>query len=110
MVTAMNNKIDIIGKLTEVSFGVDYTDRYFRQADFHTHVFEQDKQRYVWQSKSRCEINLTEGSTYHLKAVVGDRLLGGRGISITDVELLGEMAVSNKLIQLIIDFKEGADL
>lgn len=96
----MDNFTDIIGKLLEVSYGVDYGDRYFCPANLHTYVFEQDKQRYVWQSKYRCKLDLTEGSTYHLKAVVGDRLLGGRGLSISSVEFVGEMNINNKVVRL----------
>ncbi|WP_157793911.1 hypothetical protein [Paenibacillus donghaensis] len=95
-----NNKTDIIGKLIEVSYGVDYTDRYFRPANLHTYVFEQDKQRYVWQSKYRCQQELTEDSTYHLKVAVGERLLGGRGLSISDVEFVSEMTIKDNVIHL----------
>lgn len=99
----MNNKTDIIAKFIKEDHGVDYADRYMCPAEIYNYVFEQDKQSYVWQSKQCCNIVLSEGSTYHLKATVGNRLLGGRGISINEVEILGEMKVDNKVIRLIID-------
>ncbi|OME55468.1 hypothetical protein BSK59_13400 [Paenibacillus odorifer] len=89
----MDNKTDIIAVLIEVSYGVDYTDRYFRPANLHTYVFEHEKQRYVWQSKGRSALNLVEGGTYVFRAVIGERLIGGRGLLISEVEFGGEMGL-----------------
>jgi len=99
----MDNKTDIIAKFIKEDYGVDYADRYMCPAEIYNYIFEQDKQSYVWQSKQRCKIGLSEGSTYHLKAVVGNRLLGGRGLSINEVEFLGEMKVDNKVIRLTLN-------
>ncbi|MEK4006418.1 hypothetical protein [Paenibacillus sp. FSL H3-0333] len=97
----MEDKVDIIGKLIEEVYGLDYFDRYFRSADVYAYTFENDKkERFVWQCKVRCNIKLTEGCLYHLRALKGRRLLGGRGVSITDVEILGEMKVTDNLIRL----------
>lgn len=99
----MNNKTDIIVKFIKEEYGVDYSDRYMRPAEIFNYVFEQNKQSYVWQSIQRCKVELSEGSTYHINAVVGSRLLGGRGLSIIELEFLGEMKVDNKVTRLITD-------
>ncbi|WP_405169360.1 hypothetical protein [Paenibacillus sp. FSL H3-0286] len=96
----MNNKTDIIAKFINTAYGVDYTDRYMCPAEIYNYIFEENKQSYVWQSKQRYEMDLTEGSIYHLKARVGNRLLGGRGLSINEVEIIGQMNIDNKIIRL----------
>ncbi|QSF43301.1 hypothetical protein [Paenibacillus tianjinensis] len=96
----MDNKTDIIGVFIQEDYGNDYFDRYLCPADIYVYIFECGKQRYIWQSKQRCELGLIEGSTYHMKAIAGRRLLGGRGLSISEVEVIGEMNINNKVIRL----------
>ncbi|MEK4451264.1 hypothetical protein [Paenibacillus sp. FSL L8-0506] len=99
----MENKIDIIAKYIEVDCGLDFFDRFFCPADVYVYIFEANKQHYVWQSKECCTLELTVGSTYHLKALIGDRLLGGHGLNINEVEIVGGMNIDNKVIRLITD-------
>jgi hypothetical protein len=88
----MNNKIDIVAKFIEEDYGTDYFDRYLRPAEVYVYIFENSrKERFVWQSRVRCKLKLFEGHIYHLKALQGDRLLGGRGQNINEVEILGVM-------------------
>ncbi|OMD09851.1 hypothetical protein [Paenibacillus odorifer] len=99
----MDNKIDIIAKCIKKDCELDYFDRLLCPTDGYVYIFEANKQLYVWQSKDCCTLELTEGSTYHLKAVIGDRLLEGRGLSINEVEIVGEMNIDNKVIRVIFD-------
>ncbi|MBT2293750.1 hypothetical protein J7E73_32585 [Paenibacillus albidus] len=89
----MNNKTDIVGVLVSEHFGLDFTDQYMRKASVYVYVFEQNKQCYVWQTNNKPSAELTEGNTYHLTAVLGNRLLGGRGILLSEVTLIGEMKI-----------------
>lgn len=99
----VDNKTDIIGVFIQENYGSHYFDRYLCPADVYVYIFECKKQRYVWQSKQHCDLELTEGRTYHIKATVGGRLLGGRGLSISEVEVIGEMNINNQVVRLISD-------
>ncbi|MEK4289406.1 hypothetical protein [Paenibacillus sp. FSL P4-0502] len=99
----MDNKIDIIAKCIKKDCESDYFHRFLCPADGHIYIFEANKQLYVWQSKVCYTLELTEDSTYHLKAVIGERLLEGRGLRINEVEIAGEMNIDNKVIRLITD-------
>lgn len=98
----MSQKNDIFVRIIAHSHGHDFFDRYLAPGDYYVYQFEDDKrQRYVWQRKDRCEVSLSEDCIYHLKVIEGRRLYGGRGITIDDVEILGEININKdrKLLQ-----------
>lgn len=68
------------------------------RADVYTYIFESNKLHYVWQSKEHYTKELTEGSTYYLRAVEGRRLFGGSSVSVSEV--IGQMNIDNTLIRL----------
>ncbi|OMD66774.1 hypothetical protein [Paenibacillus odorifer] len=96
----MDNKIDIIAVHIKEDHGIDYSDRYLCPENVYNYIFEHQKQSYVWQSKEPCEHNFIVGRLYHIRALLGCRLLGGRGLSISEVEFVGEMNINNKIIRM----------
>jgi hypothetical protein len=84
----VNSKIEMIVQLIDISYGNDYFDRYLCPADVYVYIFECNKRRYIWQYKGVERIDLIKGNTYKLKALEGRKLLGGRGISISDIEVI----------------------
>jgi hypothetical protein len=84
----MNKEIYFTAEFIRDDFGVDYTDRYMCPDKIHNYLFRSGEERYVWQSRQPIQIELTEGNTYSIKAVAGRRLFGGRGLSISNVEII----------------------
>ncbi|NGM81312.1 hypothetical protein G5B47_02670 [Paenibacillus sp. 7124] len=88
----MDKKTDIIVTYIRDDYGVDYLDRYISAASVHNYVFEGEGERFVWESEQPCD--LEEGHIYSAYGLfVGKRLFGGRGVCISEVEIVGEMRI-----------------